>query len=138
MSVVLQGQSFAANAWGEASVTGGDTATVIEQFSYAVTLSGTLASGDTVLLTEQNAAHPTVTLTCTGLGDAGAFVLADGSGDDFVFSNAPLAIGDQAPVSTAGLADYQPPPPCFARGTRRSARRRARWRWSGWSPATRW
>jgi hypothetical protein len=118
MSVVLQGQIFTSNAWGEASVAGGNTATVIEQFSYSVALSGTLATGDTVSLVEQNAAHKTLTLTCTGLGNSSAFVLQDGTGNDFLFSNAQVGIGDQAAVSTSGLQQYAPPPPCFALGTR--------------------
>ena len=118
MSVVLQDQIFTSGNWGEASVTGGSTATVIEQFSFAVALAGTLASGDSVFLVEQNPSHTMLTLTCTGLGGADAFVLEDSAHNDFLFSNDQVGIGDQATVSTAGLAQYAPPPPCFALGTR--------------------
>ena len=117
MVVVLQDQIVAKNAWGEASISGGTIATVFEQFAYSVDVSGTLETGDTFSLVEQNASHATLDLTCTGLGNSNTFVLQDGAGKDFVFSNTEIAIGDQATVSTSGLLTYEPPP-CFARGTR--------------------
>jgi hypothetical protein len=116
VTVVLQGQTFSSGSWGEAIVGAGNTATVTEQFSYAAALSGTLTSGDTFSLAEQNAAHTTVTLTCTGLGSSSTFVLQDSASNDFLFSNSPIEIGDQATVTTSGLQLYEVP--CFAHGTR--------------------
>ena len=115
MTVIFSAQTFSIDAWGEATIGAANTATITEQFAYAVALTGTLASGDTLSLVEQNVAHTTITLTCTGLGSSSTFVLQDAASNDFLFSNAPISIGDQEVVTTSGLQLYAP---CFAQGTR--------------------
>jgi hypothetical protein len=114
MSVVFQQQTFLASDWGEALVAN-QTATVTQQFAFSITLTGTLALGDGLTLVEQNASHTTLTLSCTGLGSSGGFVLVDGAGNDFLFSNTSVSIGSQAEASVAGFQTYQAP--CVAAGT---------------------
>lgn len=109
MSVILQQQTFVAADWGAALVSDG-TATVTQQFSFPVALSGTITQGATVTVVEQNASHTTLTLTVTGTGANEGFVLVDGSGNDYLFANTALSIGAQLPATTAGFATYQAPP----------------------------
>ena len=108
MSVILQQQTFVAADWGVAVVSGG-TATVTQQSSFGVALTGTLTQGATINVVEQNSSHTVLTLTCTGTGSNGGFVLVDGGGNDYLFSNTALSIGFQEAATTQGFATYQAP-----------------------------
>ena len=114
MTAILQQQTFLASHWGAATILNG-TATVDEQFGFAVVLTGTLVQGDTVTLVELNSSHTSMTLTCTGLGSNEGFVLVDGSGNNYLFSDTALSIGSQQTATISGLPDFVP---CFCRGTR--------------------
>ena len=79
MSVILRKQIFAPTDWGEAFVSDG-TATVVEQFAFAVMLTGTLTQGATISVVEQNASHTTLNLICIGTGANNGFIVVDSCG----------------------------------------------------------
>jgi collagen type I/II/III/V/XI/XXIV/XXVII alpha len=101
MSIVLQQQTFVASDWGEVTISSG-IATVTQQFSFAVALTGTLTQGSTVNVVEQNSANTVLNLTCTGTNASDGFILADDSGNDFLFANTALTVNSQMPVTTSG------------------------------------